>query len=471
MRSGTTLALKVLCPGLTPAEVEHGSAQNEPPCFWEWLVNYRNPTRNLVTEVNAKVPELMEQSRHHVVKSPHATPILSMLDSKYRVIITFRDIRLVAASMLNHMFSREVSLTEIADWRDLLDGPTDLANMSMAERAILGAYTLTRFGTAYHGKTEVWNYGFWDEWKHHGEDISGLYGDPVDTPKRVRDDVAAGKIFSDASFSMSVWEWAREKFKIPDAVDEYAKEANAKLVDLYRAHGLEAKTLDDRPTDEIISPDTIKAVAERDDPDMEIPLDVPEQPELMQRIDETWGKPECPTDWIQLPSQRRWEYETIARMLDVPPGSRVLDAGGGGGYMSYILSSRHSVVFNDRHDCYKQPPAPVQKIIGSFFTLPEHEPFDAIACVSVLEHVPPERRLDWFEKLYRMLKPGGVAAMSFEWHHDTAFDIGDGIIVTTAELEDLFDKMSLKLTARLVSPTRAVNSRGWLPMALRLVRG
>jgi len=190
---------------------------------------------------------------------------------------------------------------------------------------------------------------------------------------------------------------------------------------------------------------------------------------LLARIDETWGKPTCPTDWITLPSQRRWEYEITAKLLDLSEGDRVLDAGGGQGYMSYIMSGVCDVTFNDRHDCYCQPSAPIQKIIGSFFTLPEHEQFDAIACVSVLEHVPAGRRSDWLKKTHSLLRPGGVAVLTFEWHPSEVFDLGDGFTLITEQLKELWNVVPLKVTTQLVSPFKCTNSRGWIPLALCLV--
>lgn len=191
---------------------------------------------------------------------------------------------------------------------------------------------------------------------------------------------------------------------------------------------------------------------------------------LLRRIDETWGRPDCPTDWIEMPSQRRWEYETAVRLLDVSAGARVLDAGGGCGYLSYILSGGYDVTFNDRHDTYCQPPAPVRKIIGSFFTLLEERPFDAIACVSVLEHVLPEQRAAWFDKTCRLLKPGGVAVFTFEWHPTEVFDIKDGLTLTAQQLIDLCDSELFRVVAQMKSPVRASNSRGWTPVAVKIVR-
>ena len=191
---------------------------------------------------------------------------------------------------------------------------------------------------------------------------------------------------------------------------------------------------------------------------------------LLQRVGETWGRPEHPVDWVEPALQRRWEYETTIKLLGVPAGSRVLDAGGGGGYLSYILSDLYKVVYNDRHDTYNQPAAPVQKIIGSFFTLLEDHLFDAIACVSVLEHVPHEKRAAWFDKVCRLLRPGGSAVLTFEWHPTEVFDIKDGFTLTTEQLAKLYDSDQFHVTAQLISPTRAPNSRGWLPVVVKLVR-
>ena len=192
---------------------------------------------------------------------------------------------------------------------------------------------------------------------------------------------------------------------------------------------------------------------------------------LLQRIEETWGQPEYPVDWIPLPSQRRWEYETAIRLLDMPAGARILDAGGGCGYLSYIMSGGYDVLFNDRHDTYCQPSAPVQKIIGSLFTLLEQaKPYAAIVCVSVLEHILPKQRVAWFAKIHQLLRPGGVAVFTFEWHPNKVFAIGDGLTLTSQQLTELYASEQFYVAAQLISPTRANNSHGWLPLAVRLIR-
>ena len=193
---------------------------------------------------------------------------------------------------------------------------------------------------------------------------------------------------------------------------------------------------------------------------------------LLKRVEETWGQPGHPVEYLayKLPEQRRWEYETTIKLLDVSEGARLLDVGGGSGYLAYIMSDCCRVLFNERHDIYKQPAAPVQKIIGSFLTLVEAEPiFDAVACVSVLEHVPPSRRAAWLEKTCRLLKPGGFAVFTFEWHPVEVFDIKDGFTLTTQQLTDLYDSKLFRVVTQMVSPVCAHNSRGWIPMAVKIV--
>lgn len=192
--------------------------------------------------------------------------------------------------------------------------------------------------------------------------------------------------------------------------------------------------------------------------------------ELLTVLADTWGQPGYPVEWPRMPSQRRWEYEETLRMLNLPAGASVLDVGAGNGYMSYILSHAYDVLYNDLIDNYKQPDAPVQKIVGSFFTLPSTRKFDGIACVSVLEHVPPDKRVAWIKKLHDLLRPGGVVAMTFEWHPTEVYEFGDGSSVTDDSVNALVDSSPLTLTKRTASPVVCTNSRGWRPLALRLTR-
>ena len=245
-RSGTTLALKVLCSDLRPEETLVGGSHNEPPTFWDWCIHRNDSTRNIAAEVNLILPELLKQSRHGIVKAPHAISVLGVLALKYRVILTFRDIRLVVASMLNHAPSVRLGLSATPYWRGLIDDPSVIEPMTLVQRALLYAKTFMLHGLDYRGKLELWNYGFWDEWKCNAMTLRDLYQSAVETSKRVRDDVIDNDaIFSNASFTLDAWNEAREVHKISDAEDAEVRATNDRIVRLYRERGLEAKTLDD----------------------------------------------------------------------------------------------------------------------------------------------------------------------------------------------------------------------------------
>lgn len=244
-RSGTTLALKVLCPDLTPEEALPSSTHNEPYTFWDWCYHWDDPARDVITEVRTKIPQLVARSRHHVIKSPHATPLLTLLDPDYRVIVTFRDIRLVVASMLDHKNTHKYGLCDDPYWKRMQREPKDITHMNVVQRALANAELYVRCGVEYCGSTEVWSYGFWDEWECNASDITNLYAKLDETPERVRDDVANNTIFSNKSFTIDTWHAACERHKISAADAAAVVDTNKQLTELYRTHGFSVKTLDD----------------------------------------------------------------------------------------------------------------------------------------------------------------------------------------------------------------------------------
>ena len=82
VRSGTTLALRILCPDLTADEERDGS-----------LFNEYHPFSNQVIRVNVEKSLLMlpivMQNRHHIFKLPHIAYLLPVIKPKYNVIVTF----------------------------------------------------------------------------------------------------------------------------------------------------------------------------------------------------------------------------------------------------------------------------------------------------------------------------------------------------------------------------------------------
>lgn len=245
-RSGTNLALKVLCEGITPNETMYQTNHNEPPEVWWWLLRRYSKQYDVVPDMNKTLPELLAKSRHRVIKSPLLPPLLVDLDPKYRIILTFRDIRLIAASMLHHKASQHLGLSKHPFWGGYAKEPQSLIPMSRPRRAVEYAETFTRYGVEYRGPLEVWSYGFWDEWECNNESLLGHYWQQTESPERIRDAVNKDKmIFSDASFSIDIWNQTREEFEITDETDQAARDANERMVKLYRERGFKPKTLDD----------------------------------------------------------------------------------------------------------------------------------------------------------------------------------------------------------------------------------
>src|SRR5207244_9028139 len=52
----------------------------------------------------------------------------------------------------------------------------------------------------------------------------------------------------------------------------------------------------------------------------------------------------------------------------------------------------------------------------------EESSFDLITCMSVLEHVVLEAREDVFASLFRLLQPGGLLYLTFDYGHYVARD-------------------------------------------------
>jgi len=225
-RSGTTLALKILCDGLTPHDSIGGGLSNEPHQLAELIRGWADPNRDTVAEANELIPKLIQESHSHMIKCPYLSPLFATLEPYYYVIVTFRDLRLVVASMLNHKWSAH-AVVDKPYWAPMLEEPQDVSRMNKVQRALISAEMFTRHGVDYRGDLQVWSYGFWDEWKCNVKDISALYlQDNLNTPKRICEDVAKGVIFSDLSFTLDTWLEACETHKISKANAAAVEAAN-----------------------------------------------------------------------------------------------------------------------------------------------------------------------------------------------------------------------------------------------------
>lgn len=119
---------------------------------------------------------------------------------------------------------------------------------------------------------------------------------------------------------------------------------------------------------------------------------------------------------------RRWEYSLILKALRENKTITVLDVGGGGSlfapaatmigmevvqvdpepYDTWALEQSHKL----RH--------PLPYIKKDFFDFHTRRKFDAVVSISTIEHVGEDRR--FFEKLMSHVKPGGVLALTTDFH-------------------------------------------------------
>jgi len=235
VRSGTTLALRMYCPDLTVEEEKDGSPFNEYRPFSDQII------RGKVKTALRMLPLVM-RNRHHLLKSPHIAFVLPKVKPKYRVIVTFRDLRLIVPSMLKHENVQRMILSDRPYW----DKYTSVAvPEDLILRATLAAelhYTRT---AQYRGPLTVWNYGFWDEWMVRNEHPEALYAREGETSKAILQDVKQGSFFSDKSFRWEVWDEFRESSAVSLAQVQAIQGANERIRELYSERGLEIKTLDD----------------------------------------------------------------------------------------------------------------------------------------------------------------------------------------------------------------------------------
>jgi cyclopropane-fatty-acyl-phospholipid synthase len=125
-----------------------------------------------------------------------------------------------------------------------------------------------------------------------------------------------------------------------------------------------------------------------------------------------------PEDSLDLAQEQK--LELICRKLDLKPGERFLDIGCGWGGLVLWATQHHGVkalgvTLSQEQHAYATERIAALGLEGrcearlmDYRDVPEDQPFDKIASVGMFEHVGKRNLAEYFGKIYRMLKPGGM---------------------------------------------------------------
>lgn len=125
---------------------------------------------------------------------------------------------------------------------------------------------------------------------------------------------------------------------------------------------------------------------------------------------------------------KRWEYPWALSRVQLEPGARVLDAGCGDsifpvylakqGYHVTALDLEFTGTLGELHD------VPIEYVHGNLTALPqENETFDAVFCISVIEHLPEEQIPGAMQEIRRVLRRGGKLLLTTDYYEDADAEI------------------------------------------------
>ena len=125
-----------------------------------------------------------------------------------------------------------------------------------------------------------------------------------------------------------------------------------------------------------------------------------------------------PEDSLDLAQEQK--LELICRKLDLKPGERFLDIGCGWGGLVLWAAQHHGVKALGVTLSQEQHAYAIERIgalglegrcevrLMDYRDVPEDQPFDKVASVGMFEHVGKRNLAEYFGKIYRLLKPGGM---------------------------------------------------------------
>ncbi len=120
---------------------------------------------------------------------------------------------------------------------------------------------------------------------------------------------------------------------------------------------------------------------------------------------------------------RRWEYGITLKALQDNDTKTVLEVGGGGSLLLPLISlSGMEITEVDPFDCHevlekqaqRMGSSPISYFQEDFLEFESDEKFDAVVCVSVIEHVHEHEKL--LLKLAEYVAPGGLLVLTTDFY-------------------------------------------------------
>ena len=148
-------------------------------------------------------------------------------------------------------------------------------------------------------------------------------------------------------------------------------------------------------------------------------LEEPEARALQERMDQILGRE--PQAYLQ-PS-KRWEYKWALERADLKPGARVLDIGSGGSVFPLVL--RDLGLHVNAIDYWRYPRlgratgTRPHYVKGDATMLPFRDSaFDAVFCISVIEHLHDSAVPGVLDEVRRVLRPGVRLLLTTDFYED-----------------------------------------------------
>jgi SAM-dependent methyltransferase len=132
------------------------------------------------------------------------------------------------------------------------------------------------------------------------------------------------------------------------------------------------------------------------------------------------------TEGYYLHPSKRWEYPWALERAPLPVGSRVLDIGCGASiFPLYLAESGHRVVACDREVPTRHATTPnLSYLRGDLTAIPiVSATFDAVFCISVIEHLEGERIAIALSELRRVLRPGGLLLLTTDFYRQAGVEL------------------------------------------------